>query len=197
MTWTADQVAMRDEWDLAQVDADPRTQGRQRPYTGLTVVSLPRIPMPPLPAATEDQVMARLAVVQRDRRDAEALTARYLREVPLERAMLAMDDPAGEADAVVPITDVRGRQILLEDAAATADRLAQRRRPFRAEHERESGRDLLTRLGADPSRSRGAMRCPAHEDRSPSLSWRLASNGTALIRCHAGCTFADILQAIA
>lgn len=127
--------------------------------------------------------------------------ARMRRELPLERARLAEADRAGEAAAIAPLSAFRAHQVLVEAEAATAKaaetRAArQRRRPtFGAEH-RESGRDLLTRLGADPSRIRGVLRCPAHEDRSPSLSFALAPDGRALLRCFAGCTFAEILAAI-
>lgn len=43
---------------------------------------------------------------------------------------------------------------------------------------------------------RWIARCPAHDDRSPSLSIRETSDGTTLIRCHAGCGAADIVDAI-
>jgi hypothetical protein len=39
------------------------------------------------------------------------------------------------------------------------------------------------------------VRCPAHEDRSASLSWRFA-NGKALLHCFAGCTFDEIRGAL-
>lgn len=38
--------------------------------------------------------------------------------------------------------------------------------------------------------------CPAHEDRSPSLSIREGDNGNALIYCHAGCTTDTIIRAL-
>lgn len=38
--------------------------------------------------------------------------------------------------------------------------------------------------------------CPAHEDRSPSLSIRETSNGTVLLKCHAGCPTAAVLTAL-
>jgi len=37
--------------------------------------------------------------------------------------------------------------------------------------------------------------CPAHDDREPSLSVRVADDGRLLLYCHAGCRFADILTA--
>ena len=43
---------------------------------------------------------------------------------------------------------------------------------------------------------RWIARCPAHEDRSPSLSVRETDDGTVLIKCFAGCGAADVLAAI-
>lgn len=40
-----------------------------------------------------------------------------------------------------------------------------------------------------------SARCPAHEDRSPSLSIA-DDNGKVLIHCHAGCSPADIVAAV-
>ena len=42
----------------------------------------------------------------------------------------------------------------------------------------------------------GSFRCPAHEDRSPSLHVTQAPDGTWLLRCFAGCETADILTAL-
>jgi hypothetical protein len=39
-------------------------------------------------------------------------------------------------------------------------------------------------------------RCPAHDDRSPSLSIKETSDGRVLIHCHAGCGALDVLTAI-
>jgi hypothetical protein len=43
----------------------------------------------------------------------------------------------------------------------------------------------------------GSWRCPAHDDRNPSLSVKAANDGTVLLHCHAGCHSADILAALA
>src|SRR6185436_14286212 len=43
---------------------------------------------------------------------------------------------------------------------------------------------------------RWTSRCPAHEDRHPSLSIRETSGGTVLLRCFGGCSAADIVGAI-
>jgi hypothetical protein len=39
-------------------------------------------------------------------------------------------------------------------------------------------------------------RCPAHEDRSPSLSVRVGDDGRVLVYCHAGCRTEDVVAAI-
>lgn len=57
---------------------------------------------------------------------------------------------------------------------------------------------LLGRLQAVRSTgpSRWIAKCPAHEDRSPSLSVREVEDGTVLIRCFAGCGAADVVAAV-
>lgn len=55
---------------------------------------------------------------------------------------------------------------------------------------------LLSRLdglrqGSGPDR--WIARCPAHDDRSPSLSVRLADNGSILVKCFADCSAIDIM----
>ena len=39
-------------------------------------------------------------------------------------------------------------------------------------------------------------RCPAHEDRSPSLSIGAAEDGTVLLKCHAGCSAEAVVKAL-
>jgi len=39
-------------------------------------------------------------------------------------------------------------------------------------------------------------RCPAHDDRRPSLSIREGDDGTLLLKCWVGCTFSEIMQAL-
>lgn len=39
-------------------------------------------------------------------------------------------------------------------------------------------------------------KCPAHDDKSPSLSVRETEDGRVLIHCHAGCGASDVLAAI-
>lgn len=52
--------------------------------------------------------------------------------------------------------------------------------------------------GIEPTRAgRGwTCRCPAHEDRKPSLSIAQGDRGGALVKCHAGCDTADVAAAL-
>jgi hypothetical protein len=61
------------------------------------------------------------------------------------------------------------------------------------EHE---GRALVERLGGRWSPGGGLCRCPAHEDRTPSLSIRVGRS-RLLLHCFAGCDATDILKALA
>jgi KaiC/GvpD/RAD55 family RecA-like ATPase/5S rRNA maturation endonuclease (ribonuclease M5) len=56
----------------------------------------------------------------------------------------------------------------------------------------------LAEHGCNPRRSGPgwSARCPAHEDRSPSLSVTESETGNALVHCHAGCTTPDVARAI-
>jgi hypothetical protein len=38
--------------------------------------------------------------------------------------------------------------------------------------------------------------CPAHDDRSPSLTIRQTDDGTVLVKCWSGCGAADVVQAV-
>jgi putative DNA primase/helicase len=42
-------------------------------------------------------------------------------------------------------------------------------------------------LGGRKAGSGWTAHCPAHEDRTPSLSIRDSDDGKVLVRCHAGC----------
>lgn len=57
---------------------------------------------------------------------------------------------------------------------------------------------LLERLDAvrDNGSGRWMARCPAHDDRSPSLSVRQTNDGTVLIHCFAGCAASDVVTAV-
>ena len=107
-----------------------------------------------------------------------------------ERARLALVDPEGECDAVAPLDGVKARAILLH--LAEPDQVALGPAPARREVDQ---RELLDRLGADLTRDHGLLRCPAHEDRSASLSWRW-DGSTALVHCFRGCSFAEIRAAL-
>jgi len=56
---------------------------------------------------------------------------------------------------------------------------------------------LLGRLnGARRSGDGWSALCPAHDDRHPSLSIGLGDNGRILLNCHAGCSRAEVLEAM-
>lgn len=56
---------------------------------------------------------------------------------------------------------------------------------------------LLSRLDGVRKSGRGYMaRCPAHEDRSPSLAITPCDDGRILIHCFAGCEAGDVLTAV-
>lgn len=142
---------------------------------------------------TRDTAPRRLRLPQ-TAQDARTVDSRaFGRNVIAERARLALVDPIGEHEAMVPIDGVRARQRLVTMAAEAVRRPMT---PWRRGDRLPDGRELLTRLGADPNRGRGVMRCLAHEDRRPSLSWRLADDGRALLRCFAGCSFPEIVAAV-
>ena len=56
---------------------------------------------------------------------------------------------------------------------------------------------LLDRLsGVRQSGEQWVARCPAHEDKSPSLSIRRGNDGRALLHCFAGCHAEDVVAAV-
>ncbi|MNZ32906.1 hypothetical protein D3C78_502440 [compost metagenome] len=56
---------------------------------------------------------------------------------------------------------------------------------------------LLSRLeGVKQHGSRYVARCPAHDDKSPSLSLSRGEDGRALVHCYAGCETRDVLAAV-
>lgn len=61
-----------------------------------------------------------------------------------------------------------------------------------------SAEKLLSRLQSvrQTGPGRWMAKCPAHEDRSPSLSVRELDDGTVLIWCFGGCGAADVLEAV-
>ncbi|MEX2650012.1 MAG: toprim domain-containing protein [Alphaproteobacteria bacterium] len=60
-----------------------------------------------------------------------------------------------------------------------------------------NARELTRALGGRWHGTYGTARCPAHDDRDPSLSVRDGEAERLLIRCHAGCTFAAVRDALA
>ena len=60
--------------------------------------------------------------------------------------------------------------------------------------EREA-RDVVERLGGRWTAQGGLCRCPAHDDRRPSLSVRVG-RARLLLHCFAGCTASEILRAL-
>lgn len=58
--------------------------------------------------------------------------------------------------------------------------------------------DLLARLDGvrETGPGKWIARCPAHEDRSPSLSVREVNDGTILIKCFAGCDTLAVCRSI-
>ena len=55
--------------------------------------------------------------------------------------------------------------------------------------------DLIKGLNARRAGSQWMAACPAHDDRNPSLAIR-EDEGTILLRCHAGCSQADVIAAL-
>ena len=59
-----------------------------------------------------------------------------------------------------------------------------------------SAQDLTEALGGHWHGSYGLARCPAHQDRTPSLSIRDGNNGKLLLYCFAGCRFVEVTEAL-
>lgn len=56
---------------------------------------------------------------------------------------------------------------------------------------------LLSRLESVRGKfPRWMAKCPAHSDKSPSLSITAKDDGRVLIHCHAGCGAADVMAAV-
>jgi putative DNA primase/helicase len=56
--------------------------------------------------------------------------------------------------------------------------------------------NIANALGGRKAGSAWMARCPAHEDREPSLSIADADNGKVLVRCHAGCDQHRVIAAL-
>jgi hypothetical protein len=59
----------------------------------------------------------------------------------------------------------------------------------------EEGRRIVERLGGRWSGTAGLCRCPAHDDRRPSLSVRIGRT-SLLLHCFAGCSAVEILKSL-
>ena len=68
-------------------------------------------------------------------------------------------------------------------------------RPIRTCSLEAQGREIVERLGGDWQRNGGLCRCPAHDDRSPSLSVRPGER-RLLFHCFAGCETGKVLRAL-
>jgi hypothetical protein len=56
--------------------------------------------------------------------------------------------------------------------------------------------EKVSRAGARNGVSNWLARCPAHKDRSPSLSIGQTTDGRVLVHCHAGCDVEAIVAAV-
>jgi hypothetical protein len=58
--------------------------------------------------------------------------------------------------------------------------------------------EALDRAGCQPRGPAHKLtaRCPAHDDRSPSLSVGVGGDGSALVCCHAGCNVEQVITAL-
>lgn len=63
------------------------------------------------------------------------------------------------------------------------------------EHLDAAGERLVRRFGGKWSKGSGMCRCPAHDDRTPSLSVR-SGRSALLFKCFAGCTISEIFHAL-
>lgn len=59
-----------------------------------------------------------------------------------------------------------------------------------------NARMIVKALGGRWSGKSGMCKCPAHDDRTPSLSVADGSDGIILVRCHAGCTQREVIAAL-
>src|SRR6187551_607004 len=69
-------------------------------------------------------------------------------------------------------------------------------RSHRSERLERRAREIVDSLGGEWRRSKGMCRCPAHEDRTPSLSVSLGRHAI-LLHCFAGCTNEAVIAALA
>ena len=68
---------------------------------------------------------------------------------------------------------------------------------FSSINDRYDIESIAKALGKDsPSGGGYSCLCPAHDDHNPSLSISLGNDGKLLLKCFAGCSFDDIIQAL-
>lgn len=56
--------------------------------------------------------------------------------------------------------------------------------------------EIAAYLDGKPSRDGFMCKCPAHDDRSASLSVSTGNDGKTLIKCFAGCSFHEVINAL-
>jgi len=56
--------------------------------------------------------------------------------------------------------------------------------------------ELCGRLGVTPKGDSMMARCPAHDDKNPSLSLTRSEDGTAIVHCFAGCDWREVSEAL-
>ena len=59
-----------------------------------------------------------------------------------------------------------------------------------------TAREIVRALGGRRSGKGWLAKCPAHKDKHPSLSIDEGGDGKALVKCHAGCSQADLIDAL-
>ena len=59
-----------------------------------------------------------------------------------------------------------------------------------------SASKIATALGGQRSGDGWACKCPAHDDKHPSLSVSDGAGGKVLVRCHAGCSQEAVISAL-
>ena len=59
-----------------------------------------------------------------------------------------------------------------------------------------SAQDIASALNGRQSGAGWSARCPAHDDRNPSLSIDEGDDGRPLVRCHTGCSQEAVIDAL-
>jgi putative DNA primase/helicase len=77
---------------------------------------------------------------------------------------------------------------------ATPDRPVNRRTNLRRDEQNSDSLRIID--GLNGSTYSGMCRCPAHDDRSPSLHVSASPTGKVLVKCHAGCSQERVVEAL-